>query len=172
MYDLLVERVGQRENRDQDVLEMSIQVGGGDLSLGQRQLICLLRALLKVSFGLRGETEFCSDNSPQEGANVYSRSQVLCVDEATASVDEATEHALHAALSRLSDEFSAPCVLTPKLTCLFIAHRVGALVNMCDRILVLRRGRVVECGTPGELLASGNSHFARLVKQSRRSAPS
>lgn len=71
---------------------------------------------------------------------------VLLLDEATASVDGVTEATFKAALRRhLCDRGGA--VLT-------IAHRLSTAME-ADRIIVLEDGRVVEEGTPEDLLAGG-----------------
>ena len=71
---------------------------------------------------------------------------VLLLDEATASVDGATEAAFKAALERYLHERNG-AVLT-------IAHRLSTALQ-ADYLIVLDEGEVVEEGTPQELLARG-----------------
>lgn len=90
---------------------------GVKLSVGEKQRISIARALLK--------------NPP-----------VLVLDEATASVDTATEQLIQKALQRL----------LAGRTSFVIAHRLST-VRHADLILVLQKGRIVERGTHDELLA-------------------
>ncbi len=89
---------------------------GVKLSVGEKQRISIARALLK--------------NPP-----------VLVLDEATASVDTATEQLIQQALQRL---------LSGR-TSFVIAHRLST-VRHADLILVLQKGRIIERGTHDELL--------------------
>ena len=75
---------------------------------------------------------------------------VLILDEATASLDIPSERAVQAALDR---------VLHGR-TALIIAHRLST-VAIADRVLVMEGGRIVEDGTPAELIA-GSGRFAAL----------
>jgi len=76
---------------------------------------------------------------------------VLVLDEATSSLDTQTERLVQEALERLSEG----------RTTIAIAHRLST-VRDADQIVVLDRGRVVEIGTYGELLARGG-RFAELA---------
>ena len=76
---------------------------------------------------------------------------VLILDEATSSLDVPTERAVQRALHT---------VLASR-TALIIAHRLST-VEIADRVLVLSEGRVVEDGTPEELIAEGTGRFAAL----------
>jgi ATP-binding cassette subfamily B protein len=101
--------------------------GGVQLSAGQRQLLALARALV-------------------------ARPAVLLLDEATATVDAASDAAFRAALREH--------VLPSGTAVLTIAHRL-ATARDADRVLVMADGRIIEEGTPAELLAA-DTVFAAL----------
>jgi ABC-type multidrug transport system fused ATPase/permease subunit len=104
------------------------------LSLGQRQLLCIARALLL-------------------------RSRILILDEATASIDHATDVAIQASLEA--------SVLLNKTTVLTVAHRLRTIAAY-DHILVLDSGRIVEQGSMQTLLArdSDGSVFRQMWEES------
>jgi len=113
-----------------DTLIGGIGMGPGtSLSVGQQQLLALARALVA---------------SPA----------VLLLDEATASVDSASDAAFRAAL-RAS-------VLARGCGVLTVAHRLATALET-DRVVVLDRGRIVEDGPPADLAASGG-RFAALLE--------
>ena len=102
----------------------------------QRQLLCIARALLKVSKKVHG------------GA-------IVCLDEATSAVDTVTDHLIQ----RVIRTHLARC------TVLTIAHRIGTIVDS-DRILVLSQGRVVEYDEPATLRADKASMFSQILSES------
>ena len=75
---------------------------------------------------------------------------VLILDEATASLDIPSERAVQVALQTLLSERTA----------VIIAHRLST-VAIADRVLVMEHGRIVEDGSPDELIA-GKGRFASL----------
>ena len=81
---------------------------------------------------------------------------VLVMDEATAFLDPSTEATLQADLERLLQGRTA----------IVIAHRL-ATVEAADRILVLKRGKLVEQGTHAELRAAGGL-YAQLADLQER----
>ena len=92
---------------------------GVKLSVGEKQRLSIARALLK--------------NPP-----------ILILDEATASVDTATERLIQEALDHLMEN----------RTSFVIAHRLST-VRHADQILVLKNGRIIERGRHEALLAQG-----------------
>ncbi len=75
---------------------------------------------------------------------------VLILDEATASLDMPSERLVQEALQTLLADRTA----------IIIAHRLST-VSIADRVLVMERGRIVEDGTPADLIA-GDGRFAQL----------
>ncbi len=100
---------------------------GVKLSVGEKQRVSIARALLM--------------DAP-----------ILILDEATASVDTATERLIQQALERLMHG----------RTSFVIAHRLSTIVN-ADQILVLRAGEIIEHGRHDELVALGGL-YAKLAR--------
>ena len=110
-----------------DGFDTAVGERGVKLSVGEKQRVSIARALLK--------------NSP-----------ILILDEATASVDTATERLIQEALEHL---------MTGR-TSFVIAHRLST-IRKADQILVLRQGEIVERGTHEELMQRGEL-YAKLAR--------
>ena len=82
--------------------------------------------------------------------------KILILDEATSSLDAASEGVVQEALDRLMRGRST----------LVIAHRLSTVTG-ADRILVIDRGLIVESGSFDDLMASGGL-FAQLYKTQSR----
>jgi len=87
-------------------------------------------------------------------ALVY-ESPILVLDDPLSAVDARTEHHILDALKRRSDQQSL----------ILITNRIAAS-RLCDRVLVLDRGEVVEQGTPQQLLAQ-RGLYCRLAENER-----
>ncbi|CAL9108920.1 unnamed protein product [Musa textilis] len=110
-------------------LDAPVLENGDNWSVGQRQLVSLGRALLK-------------------------QARILVLDEATASVDTATDNLIQKIIRR---EFKDCTVCT-------IAHRIPTVIDS-DLVLVLGDGRVAEFDSPHQLLEDKSSMFLRLVSE-------
>jgi ATP-binding cassette, subfamily C (CFTR/MRP), member 1 len=134
----------------------ALGAGGENFSVGQRQLMCLARALLR-------------------------QSAVLVLDEATAACDVETGIGGCTAATTslpwpcspwwyctLSDTFIQRTIRTEFVdtTVLTIAHRLST-VRDADLILVLDQGRVAEAGNHDALLARGPGGLYYGLVQSR-----
>ncbi|XP_077527021.1 ATP-binding cassette sub-family C member 3-like [Haemaphysalis longicornis] len=111
-----------------DRLLLEVEDGAENFSAGQRQLLCLARALLRAP-------------------------RVLLLDEATSRMDGDTDRLIQ---QTLKEGFSASTVLT-------VAHRLHTVLH-CNRILVMKEGRVAEFGTVGELAGNPNSIFRAMAR--------
>ncbi len=108
-------------------LDTEVANRGLSLSAGQRQLVALARAFLAGP-------------------------RILILDEATSSLDPATEAVVEEALR----------TLLAGRTAVVIAHRLRTALR-ADRVVMLEGGRILEAGSPAELMAAGGA-FARWVR--------
>ncbi|KAF9070335.1 multidrug resistance-associated ABC transporter [Rhodocollybia butyracea] len=111
-------------------LDTQVSAGGTNFSQGQRQLISMARALLR-------------------------RSSIIVLDEATSSIDFATDAKIQATIR---EEFTGSLLLT-------VAHRIRTIIDY-DRLLVLDKGKIVEFDTPLRLIQKENGIFRNMCLKS------
>ncbi|KAF2106775.1 hypothetical protein BDV96DRAFT_693888 [Lophiotrema nucula] len=109
-------------------LSSPVAESGSNLSQGQRQLLCLARALLKAP-------------------------KVLLMDEATASIDYATDAKIQETIREI------------KNTTITIAHRLQTIIDY-DKVLLLDKGEVVEFGDPWDLIRADGGSFRSMCEMS------
>lgn len=105
------------------------EIGRLSLSGGQRQRLAIARALLK-------------------------KPKILALDEATSSLDAASEHRVNDAIDKI--------LRARHTTCLIVAHRLSTIAR-AERIVVLEDGRITESGTYRQLVNSKDSRFRTLM---------
>lgn len=86
---------------------------------------------------------------------VLKNPSILIFDEATAAVDSETEHLIQGAIERLISG----------RTTLMIAHRLSTL-RKANKIVVVDKGEIIECGTPEELLKMKGKYYKLVEIQS------
>ena len=127
--DNIEENNRNRPLEETELIEnFKIEAKGSNLSLGQRQLICIARALIQ-------------------------KPKILVTDEATASIDLRTDQLVQ---ELIKTELRDTTVLT-------IAHRLNTIIEY-DKIVVLKKGKKVEEGSPYELLRSPG-YFYEFVEE-------
>jgi ABC-type multidrug transport system fused ATPase/permease subunit len=129
-------QLGDEIRKKELKLDSPVSENGQNWSVGQRQLVCLGRVLLK-------------------------RSKVLILDEATASVDTATDTLIQ---ETLRQHFSGCTVIT-------IAHRISSVIDS-DMVLLLDQGLIEEHDSPARLLEDKSSSFSKLVAEYTASSDS
>jgi ATP-binding cassette subfamily B protein len=123
----LAKRIGDGEWLDAMPNGLNTEVGerGNRLSMGQRQLVALMRVLVQ-------------------------NPAIFILDEATASIDPFTEWQIQQALN----------LILKNSTSILIAHRLST-VKAADRIVVMRKGTIIEEGSHQGLLTQ-SGHYAEL----------
>jgi ABC-type dipeptide/oligopeptide/nickel transport system ATPase component len=90
-----------------------------------------------------------------------SRAQILIADEPTTSLDAITQ--------RSTIEFIRELLDRRQWTLLFISHNLGLLQSMCDHIIIMKDGSIVEQGTTEELFYHGKEEYTRqLVRETMK----
>ncbi|KAI0372366.1 multidrug resistance-associated ABC transporter [Pilatotrama ljubarskyi] len=120
----------ETESKTVITLDTQVSPGGTNFSQGQRQLIAMARALLR-------------------------RSAIIILDEATSSIDFATDAKIQATIR---EEFGNSLLLT-------VAHRLRTVIDY-DRLIVLDKGELAEFDTPLNLILKEGGIFRSMCLKS------
>ncbi|KAJ7435253.1 multidrug resistance-associated ABC transporter [Mycena latifolia] len=128
-------------------LDSSISAGGSNLSVGQRQILALARAILR-------------------------KSKLLILDEATSAIGKAVAPSVLEMFIQPLDcktdsiiQDSLRQELPDDVSLIIVAHRLQTIMD-ADKIMVLDAGHLVEFGSPRELLKMQQGKFRSLVDES------
>lgn len=139
----------ETDNKVAITLETQVSPGGSNFSQGQRQLIAMARALLR-------------------------RSSIIVLDEATSSIDFATDAKIQAAIR---EEFNDSLLLTGMAILVptslhftdtpgsAVAHRLRTVIDY-DRLVVLDKGKLAEFDTPYNLIRKEGGIFRNMCLNS------
>ena len=119
---------------------------GVTLSGGQKQRTAIARALMKKD------------------------AKIIVLDDALSAVDAETEKRFLARFLRERTEAGGGAENLPRKTTLIVSHRVSTL-QRTDMVLVLDGGRIIECGSPRDLMNTGG-FFAKTAQLQRLAASS
>ena len=119
-------------------------------------------------FGIRGGEETLRHFPDQLSGGMRQRiaiamalespARILIADEPTTSLDAITQ--------RSTVEFIRTLLDGSSRTLLYISHNLGILQYMCDHIMILKNGRMVEQGTTDQLFYHGKEEYTReLVRE-------
>ena len=137
-------RYGKPDATDEEVVTVASRVGGGDW-------LAALPQGLETPVGEEGKGISMGQRQLVALARVLLQNPaVLILDEATASVDPLTEAQIQEGLD----------VVLQNRTAIVIAHRLST-IKSADRIIVLRKGQILEEGNHTSLMARGG-HYAEL----------
>ncbi|KIM37758.1 hypothetical protein M413DRAFT_448273 [Hebeloma cylindrosporum] len=129
-FDTLSVATTDVDSKSSITLDTKVSPGGTNFSQGQRQLIAMARALLR-------------------------RSSIIVLDEATSSIDFATDSKIQATIRQ---EFTDSLLLT-------VAHRLRTVIDY-DRLIVLDKGQIVEFDTPWNLIRKEDGVFRNMCLKS------
>ncbi|MBS3765744.1 ABC transporter ATP-binding protein [Candidatus Bipolaricaulota bacterium] len=79
--------------------------------------------------------------------------EIVILDEPTAGLDLETKENIHKSIKKITEQ---------GVTILFTTHQIDEAERLCDRVAIMREGRVVEIGFPGDLLEKGQGDLVRI----------
>ena len=119
-------------NRYDTPLMRVFETNGTELSIGQWQKLAIARAF-------------------------YADSDILILDEPTASLDPMAEQEIFNQFDRLRED----------KTTIFVSHRLSS-ATVADKIVVIEAGEVIECGSHRELMTAGGKYAELFTTQAKR----
>ncbi len=84
--------------------------------------------------------------------------KLIVCDEATSALDVTVQAQIVTLLKKLKQEMG--------LSLLFISHDLGVVQNLCDRVLVMYQGKIVEEGTPDRIIQNPKEDYTKKLIES------
>jgi len=143
-------KFGKPEASDEEVIEAAKTVGAHDfiMKLPEGYNYVLHESSSNISIGQRQLISFAR--------TLLMNPRLLILDEATSSIDPYTELVIQNALKKLLENRLA----------IIIAHRLST-IRLCDEIIVINQGEIVEKGTHSELMKKGGIYSSFYKMQFR-----
>lgn len=113
------------------IKDINKEILSNNLSSGERQLICIARAILR-------------------------KTKIIIIDEATSSIDYSTEQKIEKAFNKY---FKNKTIIT-------ISHRINTIMKY-DKIIIIDNGKIIEVGSPFDLIKNTKSEFSKLILKSK-----
>ena len=88
---------------------------------------------------------------------ILHRPRLLIADEATSALDAITQSEILALFERLNRELG--------MAMLFISHDLLAVASLCERIAILQRGKILECGPTAQMFSRPKTEDTRALLQ-------
>ena len=129
-----------------------IEQGGSNVSGGQKQRLCIARALLRRNVSGGQKQRLCIARA------LLRRPKILILDDSTSAVDTKTDAKIRAGLA----------TYLPQTTKIIIAQRISS-VQDADRIIVMEGGRIAQIGTHEELLETSDIYRETYTSQNKMS---
>lgn len=83
------------------------------------------------------------------------RPRLLVCDEATSALDVTVQHQIMELLKELKEK--------EQLSFLFICHNLALVQSFCDRVLVMKAGKIVEQGTPDQIIRTPGTEYTKCL---------
>jgi ABC-type dipeptide/oligopeptide/nickel transport system ATPase component len=88
---------------------------------------------------------------------ILHRPRLLIADESTSALDAITQSEILALFRRLNRELN--------MAMLFISHDLLSVASLCQRIAILQKGRIIECGSTEQMFREPRTEDTRALLQ-------
>ncbi|RYA22807.1 ABC transporter ATP-binding protein [Malaciobacter halophilus] len=84
--------------------------------------------------------------------------KLLLLDEPTTALDEKNKKLIIDLIKQLAKEFN--------LTLLFITHDIASIEDLCENMIIIRKGKIVQDGKTQEILQNPNNEYTKTLIES------
>ncbi|PPK60301.1 ATP-binding cassette domain-containing protein [Malaciobacter marinus] len=84
--------------------------------------------------------------------------KLLLLDEPTTALDEKNKKMIIDLIKQLSTEFN--------LTLLFITHDIDSIKDLCENMIIIRKGKIIQDGKTNEILQNPNNQYTKTLIES------